>query len=287
MTIRRCALLGLLGASASFAGTEWNFGWEGNDQGVWSGSDPQEFTVGVKPCDYKVRGRSGVWSDFSGKIDSGKIVIGVVNPREPDIIFFQLKKQSPFLFVAKRTCFHGETPYVEDPVEAARNKKLDYPLAWVSYLYIRRTDRISSSVKQTTATNLIYLAGGKEWVDGLYRLYLGAGLGFGAYGWSLSDSGVDTTTEGKRIYALPIYLGGYYDLPDTPYSAGLEMTLGYSLSRQTLVSDGTTTSATNFFWSLGMAWRVYYNNWIFVPKVGVYDGLSPKFFEFQIGYLFQ
>jgi len=285
---RACwGFLGLMVCVAAHA-QEWNFGWEGNGQGQWSGSDPQEFIVGTKPCSFKVRGRSGVWAEFAGEIPPGKIVVGVVNPREPDIIFFQLKKQSPFLFASKRTCFQGETPYVEDAIEAARKKKLSYWLAYGSYLMTRSTEKISSSENYTTVGNNLCGGVGKEWVTGFYRIYAAGCLGIGTAAIGSSRTGELDTYDSISNFIIPaVFVGGYYDLPGTPYAAGLEFGLSFSMTRTDLANSEDVATAKDFAWMIGMGWRFYYDNWMFVPKVGIWDRVGTKYFEFQIGYLFQ
>ncbi len=241
--------------------------------------------MGTKACDVKVRGRSGVWSDFKGSVPPGRIVLGVVNPREPDIIFFQLKKTSPFLFAAKRTCFQGETPYVEDPIEAQKSRKLKYPFVFLSFIFTRDSERVSSTESLVSSTMIGCPGAGYEWTKGFYRFYTGLCLGLGSVRQSSTTDGPVTDYLSIRNYHFPIYLGGYYDLPNMPYAAGLEATLGFSHTR-IKVSEDTTESSTSFNWSLGMAWRFYYENWKFVPKVGLFDGFGSYFGEFQVGYYF-
>jgi hypothetical protein len=281
MNSRIAALLLLVGVNALAEP------WAGpTGDGQMSGSDPQEFIVGAKPCDVKVRGRSGVWSDFKGEMPRGRVVMGVVNPREPDIIFFQLQKQSPFLFASKRTCFEGETPYVEDPVEAQKSKKLEYPLAFFSLLYIRSPVRVDND-EVVTSTSMIGLpGGGYEWVKGFYRIWTGLGIGYGTSRQTSSQDGPMDDYLSIKVFHFPIYVGGFYDIPDTPYGAGLEATLGWSHTRYQS-SATVTTGATSFNWSLGMAWRFYYDNWIFAPKFGVFDRLAATYGEIQVAYLFQ
>ncbi len=263
-------------------------------QESWSDSKPTVMELAADSCAFQVRGLSGRWAAYSGSMPKGRKVVGAINPRQPNIVFFQLKKDSPFMFAGPRTCFKGEEYWAKDPVEAAYKTPEDFVFASASLQIFKEKPRMKDTGSPFTSYELQAkmtsgcFGGGFEKKRGQYAFGGGACLGFGQGSIKSVDMDkVEYEVTGTKIWYGQISALGYYDFKDMPYSLGLEALFGFAHTPWPLeIVDVKITPRNSLSWGLLAGWRFYADEWAFTPKIGFYKWPMNLFFEMGLTYRF-
>lgn len=268
-------------------------------QNSWTDSNPRIIKIVQNNCPIKVRDKNGQWADFADPIPAGRSVLASLNPRRPDIIFFQLQRDSRFLFVAPRTCFEGEADWNVRALDEKRGHKEPsknrFYLATSPQILYSGLNFVSDDGKTKTPlrkrTMGLCTGAGYEKLTG-DQWYMG---GFGCLG--IGSSKLKLAEEKTASYsdsdgAFTLYgLGrftSYYDFMKLPYAMGFEVHLGFIKSSHETTAVGYTVSPT-FALQYGVAagWRFYWEKVIISPKL-VFNKFLPKYtgLELQLGYVF-
>jgi len=256
-------------------------------QESWSDSAPRVMKI-ARNCPLKVRDKNGEWANFKDSLPAGRSVIGAINPRRPDVVFFQLTRDSRFMFLAARTCFAGEENWnelVEE--ESGESTKLGETHTYAFGSYGRTTHAAEADGATASASFNEYGIG-----FGLERLnaeqwYLGGGLA-AAYGrayteLTYNDLVFEDTTP---FYTFSGFGSAYYDFKTLPYAMGIEPYLKYTIVKSQSGVDAengeTITAEGGGGLSFGamLAWRFYAEQFTITPKISF--GFSPRENGFQI-----
>jgi hypothetical protein len=269
-------------------------------QESWSDSAPRIMKIVKNNCPLKVRGKSGEWGTFTDKLPAGRHVIGAINPRRPDLVFFQLQRESRFMFMAPRTCFEGEEDWNLRAIdERLGYKKLKNRRSYVSVsgdMLYSDPDLVSITsgvakipLKSRTLGSCLGLGFEKRVKE---KWFYG---GFGCLGLGLTKvraRKVAGSTYDDSDSAFSFYASGrftaYYDFMTLPYGMGFDAYAGFLRAKN-------TTSAVNYFvsptfgfnYGVAAAWRFYWDKVIISPKI-VLNKFLPRNtgFELQLAYVF-
>lgn len=248
-------------------------------QDSWSDSAPRVMKI-ARVCPLKVRDKNGEWANFKDTLPVGRSVIGAVNPRRPDIIFFQLTRDSKFMFIAPRSCFEGEENWNELKEEElnngpALNASHKYLLA--SFGRVARTEE-GGGLTGSTTFNEYGVGYGFENLRS-EQWYFGAGgaLAYGRAKLQVTSEGVEFE-DSVPFYTFMGFGSAYYDFKSLPYAMGIEPFIKYSIVKS---SSATTIEGGNDL-SFGamLGWRFYADNFTITPKLTV--NFSPRDSGFQI-----
>jgi|GEM_PF-2217396 len=270
-------------------------------QESWSDSVPRIMKIVRNNCPLKVKGRSGEWGTYTDKLPAGRNVVGAINPRRPDLVFFQLQRDSQFTFVAPRSCFEGEEDWNLQAVDERRGYKK--PLERRAYFTVSgdmlfdgptlvpKTAGAGDSYLLTSRTlgSCVGFGFEKRMKEKWY--YGGFGcLGLGTTKVKLRDE-KNSTYEGSDS-AFSVYGSGrftaYYDFMTLPYGLGFDVYLGFLKANNTTSQVNYLVSPT-FGMNYGIAggWRFYWDKVIISPKIVLNKFLPRNMgFELQIAYVF-
>jgi hypothetical protein len=263
-------------------------------QESWSDSKPTIMEITRNGCAFQVRGLSGRWAAYSGSFPEGRQVVGAINPRQPDVVFFQLKKESNFMFAGPRTCFKGEEYWAKDPVEKAYATPENYGFALTSLQIIKENPKIKGTNSPFKSYDLDAkmtagcFGGGYEMKRGQYAFGFSGCLGFGQGSIeSVDPKKIKYKVTGTKVWWGQTALLGYYDFKDMPYSIGLEALLGYAHTPwPEEVVNARITPRNSVAWALLGGWRFYMDEWAFTPKFGFYKWPTNFMFELGLTYRF-
>ncbi len=277
-------------------------------QESWSDSVPRSMKLAIAGCPIKVRGKSGEWGQFKDSLPKGRNVIGAINPRRPDLVFFQLSRDSEFMFVAPRTCFEGEGDWSvaveEEKHGGQRPRKSTHAFILASVDVI--ADRVSlSPIDGATGdsfplrTRLIggCAGGGFEIQNQSWYWGSSACVGGGRAQFKFvptgEDSGEDSAANDYSDAVTGFYGNlrgtGYYDFQTLPYAMGLELYVGFSkvnFGSPSLVNYEITPQMSVTY-GVSAAWRFYWDNAAITPKI-TFNKFLPRNIgvELQFAYLF-
>jgi len=266
-------------------------------QESWSDSVPRVMKL-ARNCPLKVRDKNGEWANFKDSLPAGRNVVGAINPRRPDLVFFQLARDSRFMFAAARTCFEGEEDWnvlLEEEKQAGfRAPRVSHGYMFASIDWLADKAKVKPDTTSGTATNLktrirgACLGGGYESRKSQW-FYGGSGcFGLGRAAYRAAD--VKASEYGDSVLAL--YGSGrgtaYYDFLSLPYALGGEIYAGFSkVNFETPLVGYTVQPSFNFTYGAAASWRFYWENATITPKL-VFNKFLPSNlgFEIQIAYLF-
>lgn len=263
-------------------------------QESWSDSVPRVMKL-TRSCPLKVRDKNGEWANFKDSLPAGRNVVGAINPRRPDLVFFQLSRDSRFMFAAARSCFEGEENWnillEEEHVEGKSNlrSKHFYLLSGISY---RRTESEGSTESiGASATMVDYSLGAAAETLRYRNWYFGGGAfaGWGRIKVAVKD-GSFAYEDTVSYYTLTGYGSAYYDFISLPYAMGAEPYVSYAKAQAEVSQDGEFSESTSGFgttFGLALAWRFYWEEVTITPKIVFEKFLPSKVgYQIQIAYLF-
>jgi hypothetical protein len=266
-------------------------------QESWSDSVPRVMKL-TRACPLKVRDKNGEWANFKDSLPAGRNVVGAINPRRPDLVFFQLARDSRFMFAAARTCFEGEENWnvlLEEEKQAGfRAPRLAHGYIFTSVDWLVDKAKVKPDSVGGTTTDLktrirgACLGGGFESRKS-HWFYGGAGC-FGLGRAEYRTANIDASAYGDSVMAF--YGSGrgtaYYDFLSLPYAVGGEIYAGFSKANfETPLVGYTVQPSFNFTYGAAASWRFYWENATITPKF-VFNKFLPSNlgFEIQIAYLF-
>ncbi len=266
-------------------------------QESWSDSVPRVMKL-TRACPLKVRDKNGEWANFKDSLPAGRNVVGAINPRRPDLVFFQLARDSRFMFAAARTCFEGEENWnvlLEEEKQAGfRAPRVAHGYIFTSVDWLVDKAKVKPDSIGGTTTDLktrirgACLGGGFESRKS-HWFYGGAGC-FGLGRAEYRTANIDASAYGDSVMAF--YGSGrgtaYYDFLSLPYAVGGELYAGFSKANfETPLVGFTVQPSFNFTYGAAASWRFYWENATITPKL-VFNKFLPSNlgFEIQIAYLF-
>lgn len=257
-------------------------------QNSWSDSNPRIIEFNTSTCPLKVRGLSGEWANYRGSLKAGRKVIGAINPRRPDIMFFQLQRDSKFMFAAPRTCFSGEEMWnerVEKETWGVPPPKDTRKYFTLGLGFWRYGGTLKDADGDATDLNLRYtsISGGLAWEkkQATSNWYFGgkghAGFGFSGASPVSESSGFESDTK----FGFHTMFGGtaYYSFNRQNISLGTEFFGGIikgSYSSNVVGSSVNPSTQFLFGWNVGA--RVEGDGWMLEPKL-----VFPKFNLTRLG----
>jgi hypothetical protein len=279
--------------------------WQARAQESWSDSVPRIWTFAQNNCPLKVRGKSGDWANYRDSLPQGRNVIGAINPRRPDLVFFQLTRDSPFMFVAPRTCFEGEQNWqvlAEEEKRGGRVALRDTHTYFLGSLDVI-ADRLSlQPIEGATGerfplrSRIVGSCVGGGYEKRRERWYYGGTgcLGLGKVQYKLVETKASdnkTSSYGDASMALYGSLRGttYYDFQSIPYAMGFEIYAGFARASFASPSLINYEVAPSIWLTYGgaVAWRFYWKNVTITPKITLNKFLPRNIgTEIQIAYLF-
>lgn len=261
-----------------------------NAQDSWSDSDPKVMSLVKDYCPLKVRGKSGEWANFKNDLPVGKKVVGAINPRRPDIIFFQLKRDSKFMFAAPRTCFEGEQDWnvrVQEEAQGFKSLKERYSYFTMDFGLWKFAGALSDG-STTESLKLSYKSFGLgfDWAfkqsESPWYLGLGVSAGMGQGGGSSNIEGSTWETEKKYGFHGLFQLNTYYSWKKLPFALGLELFAGAIKNKYTSnILSASVTPSVAFLYGAGLGGIIRMNGWKIHPKVH-FPGFKPKHATFQL-----
>jgi hypothetical protein len=245
-------------------------------QESWSDSVPRVMKI-VKNCPLKVRDKNGEWANYKDTFPVGRTVIGAINPRRPDLVFFQLSRDSKFMFLAPRSCFDGE----ENWNEVAEEEKLggNIPPRDSHASLLLSIDTYTPA--KPASPVLGFCAGGSgEWRSDQWFWGASACAGMRRTKVNMLENGL-TFSDSANLLRFQAAATTYYDFLSLPYALGAELFAGLNRTR-----DGAKTGF-DFDPGLAAAWRFYWGSATVTPKFVFHDFRPNRIgFDLQIAYLF-
>jgi len=263
-------------------------------QQSWSDSAPRIMKL-AKRCPLKVRDKNGEWANFKDSLPAGRNVIGAVNPRRPDLVFFQLARDSNFMFAAARTCFEGEEDWnvlaEEEKLGGMRPSSAQHAYVLGSVDWIASSASVGPSSGEGDRSSLDtrirgacigggYEARSTQWFYGASGC---VGLGRAQY---REEGGL--FEDSVMAYYASLRGTAYYDFLSLPYAFGGEVYTGFTkASFETPIVNYSITPTVSFTYGVAAAWRFYWENATITPKITLNKFRPSNLgFELQLAYLF-
>ncbi len=257
-------------------------------QESWSDSEPKIMTLIEGSCPLKIKGKSGEWANFKNALPPGKKVIGAINPRRPDIIFFQLQRDAKFVFAGPRTCFEGEEDWnvrTQEEVQGYKSAPDSIRNLRVGMAYLRFAGSLkSTSTAEDLTLKYFPINIGIQWLDrkGESSWYLGGGVsaGFGRGDGEAVRASLNWETERKWGYHGLAEGSAYYQFKKMPLAIGFDLFAGLIKNSYSSNILNTTVSPTfAFIWGLSLGATVTMKEWSLSPKI-----YAPAFNPSLLGY---
>ncbi|MEO5667339.1 MAG: autotransporter domain-containing protein [Bdellovibrionota bacterium] len=262
-------------------------------QDSWSDSAPRIMKL-VKTCPMKVRDKNGEWANFKDTLPAGRNVVGAINPRRPDLVFFQLSRDSNFMFAAARSCFEGEETWnvaAEEEKNGGTNPAMlhdrhSYFLGDITRLSQKAEG--STDTSGTSASTYTYSLGfgAEQRSDRWYFGGLGS-IGYGHVKMKVSDGSI-SVDDSVPLYTFSLRGSAYYDFISLPYALGFEPFVEYSKLKAVRSADTSSSSEISsggFKYGISAGWRFYWDQVTITPKLVTYLNPTTLGIGLQVAYL--
>lgn len=257
-------------------------------QESWSDSAPRIIEFNTSTCPLKVRGLSGEWANYRGSLKAGRKVMGAINPRRPDIMFFQLQRDSKFMFAAPRTCFAGEEMWnerVEKETWGVPEPKDTRKHFTMGMGFLRHGGTLKDSEGDETALNLKYtsVSAGIAWEkkQASTNWYFGgkAHAGLGLSGAAPVSENSNFTSDTKFGFHTMFAGTAYYSFNRQNFALGTEFFGGLIKgSYSSNVVGSAVNPSTHFLFGWNVGGRLEGDGWMLEPKL-----VFPKFNLTRLG----
>ncbi len=261
-------------------------------QDSWSDSDPKVMTLVQGYCPLKVKGRSGEWGNFTNSLPPGRKVIGAVNPRRPDIVFFQLKRDSKFLFAGPRTCFEGEQNWnerIQNEVQGFKTppeSRRYFDVSASSWKYFGTHAEFGATTTESLILDYKAFSIGVDWSFKMKNPKWYGGLGFligMGKGGGTPELAESTVTIASKTGFHGIANGNvYYNWLNAPIAIGVELFGGGIRKAHTSnFIDATVSPSLAMIYGAGLGFIIRGEEWKLAPKV-YFPSFSPSLFSFDL-----